>query len=125
MTAKNKPESLFDRLKASLEEGLRHIRGEVELREYDIPAKPPVMKSAEIVDLRERLELSQATFSGLLNVSLSTLTLWEEGKRKPTGAAARLLQVYAERPDVVNSMTHGRNGETVKPHKRTKAPANV
>ena len=43
--------------------------------------------------IRENLHLSQAVFAAYLNASISTVQKWENGDKKPSGAAARLLSV--------------------------------
>lgn len=42
--------------------------------------------------VRRRLGLSQVEFSHRIDVSLETIQNWEQGKRKPTGAAKALLK---------------------------------
>ena len=50
---------------------------------------------------RTRLRLSQNKFAALLGISVKTLHNWEQGRRKPTGAARVLLRVAARHPEVV------------------------
>jgi putative transcriptional regulator len=50
---------------------------------------------------RARLGLSQGKFAELLGISVKTLHNWEQGRRKPTGAARALLRVAALHPDAV------------------------
>lgn len=49
---------------------------------------------------RARTGLSQARFAAVLGVSARTLQEWEQGRRKPTGAARALLTIAAKRPKV-------------------------
>ncbi len=50
---------------------------------------------------RARLGLSQSQFAELLGISVKTLHNWEQGRRKPTGAARVLLRVAAVHPEAV------------------------
>jgi putative transcriptional regulator len=50
---------------------------------------------------RTRLRLSQNKFAELLGISVKTLHNWEQGRRKPTGAARVLLRVASRHPQVV------------------------
>jgi len=50
---------------------------------------------------RTRLRLSKDKFAELLGISVKTLHNWEQGRRKPTGAARVLLRVAARHPEVV------------------------
>jgi putative transcriptional regulator len=59
----------------------------------DALPKVDVFSPAEIAKLRERAGVSQAVLAGFLNVAVNTVSLWERGERKPTGAALKLLNV--------------------------------
>ena len=48
--------------------------------------------------VRERLGFSQAEFAQRIDVSLDTIRNWEQGKRRPTGAAKALLKVLDKAP---------------------------
>lgn len=50
---------------------------------------------------RSKLRLSQNKFAALLGISVKTLHNWEQGRRKPTGAARVLLRVAARHPEIV------------------------
>ena len=51
-----------------------------------------------IAATRTRLRLSQIKFAELLGISVKTLHNWEQGRRKPTGAARVLLRVASRHP---------------------------
>lgn len=51
------------------------------------------LSSAEIAEVREQPGVSQAVLAGFLNVAVNTVSQWERGKRRPTGAAQKLLHV--------------------------------
>ncbi len=70
-----------------------------------LPARPaPIPSAARIVALRRRLRCSQPAFASLLNVSAPTVRAWEQNLRRPHGAAARLLQLLAAKPTVVQDV---------------------
>ena len=50
---------------------------------------------------RQKLGLSQSKFADLLGISLRTLHHWEQGTRKPSGAARVLLTIAGTHPKVV------------------------
>jgi putative transcriptional regulator len=50
---------------------------------------------------RQKLGLSQSKFAALLGVSLRTLHHWEQGTRKPSGAAQVLLKIAGTHPEIV------------------------
>jgi putative transcriptional regulator len=94
---------LFERLKASLEEGIRHANGEVALRTttLELPDPPPEVRAEELTRLRLESGMSQDAFARLLNVSARTVRGWERGARKPSQAALRLIQVFRADPSGV------------------------
>jgi putative transcriptional regulator len=93
--------SFFDRLKSGLEEGIQFARGELDLRTTALPDLPPPLAAREVVRLRQQLNMSQRVFARTLNVSPKTVQSWEQGERRPSQAALRLLQVLGARPEVV------------------------
>ena len=54
-----------------------------------------------VAGVRARLNLNQIEFARLLGISVDTLQNWEQGRRKPTGAARVLLKVAARHPEAV------------------------
>ena len=48
--------------------------------------------------VRKRLGLTQEEFSLRIEVPLNTIRNWEQGKRKPTGAASALLMILDKAP---------------------------
>jgi putative transcriptional regulator len=92
----------FAELKLSLELALQHARGERhDLRTTVLPAPPKPMKKQEIVKLRQQLNLSQAVFASVLNVSVKTVQAWEQGLRQPSDAALKLLTIAKKHPEVL------------------------
>ena len=66
---------LFERLKAGLEEGIRHAKGEITLKTttLELPDRPPEVGAAELTKVRLASGMSQALFARLLNVSTKTV----------------------------------------------------
>ena len=50
--------------------------------------------------VRKRLGLTQAQLSLRIGVSVDTIRNWEQGKRRPTGAAQALLKVLNKAPEI-------------------------
>jgi putative transcriptional regulator len=91
---------LFERLKTGMEQAIRHSNGEIALKTtvIELPDPPPVILAEEVARLRLDHEMSQAVFARLLNVSTKTVQSWEQGTRKPSRAALRLIQIFGEDP---------------------------
>lgn len=67
-------------------------------------AAAPEYPNLRVSRLRARLKLSQPLFAQALNVSAETVRAWEQGKRRPDGAALRLLQITEKHPSLLLSM---------------------
>ncbi len=80
-------------------------RRRVALRQAQVNlTKPaPEVTARDVLRLRQRLKLSQPEFAALLNVPTVTAISWEKGRRKPSGAALRLLQIAKRHPEVLNA----------------------
>ena len=95
MTDEYMNDEIFAELMESVREGGAILRGEKEAsRTFNVEAP-------NVKEIRERFELSQTEFAALLGISIKTLQNWEQGRRKPRGAARVLLQVAAKHPDAV------------------------
>ena len=87
-------------------EGIKEIKrfkkGEVDLKARNLNEPSP----AGII--RKKLRLSQSAFASLMGVSPRTIQDWEQGRRKPDGAARVLLCVAAKHPQIVLETVHGK-----------------
>src|SRR4051794_33080197 len=94
-----KPAVLFDpaELVARVE---GFAAGRQAAREHTIKLPPPVkaIPAKEIRAIRLGLGCTQVEFAALLNVPAVTAISWENGTRKPSGAALRLLAVARHHP---------------------------
>ena len=55
-------------------------------------------------EARAKVGLSQSAFAQLLGVSLRTLQDWEQGRRRPAGAAQTLLRVASQHPEALRGL---------------------
>lgn len=97
MTKKAAPKSRILQAVHESAKGL-HRAGLIDTRrmhEYDALCLPPVPEysPSKIKAIRARHNLSQAVMAAALNASLSTVRQWEIGQKKPSGPAAKLLNV--------------------------------
>lgn len=94
----------FEELKTGAEEALAHAqRKMVTLRTRSVIRKKPStpFSPRRIRSIRMRLNVSQPVFAELLYVSKATATKWEQGLRKPSGSALRLLEIAEKQPEVL------------------------
>ena len=54
-----------------------------------------------IAATRHKLGLSQLGFAEMLGISVRTLHHWEQGTRKPSGAARVLLRIAGKNPEMI------------------------
>ena len=88
--------------KASFEQLVQSVKQAGEIRRgKKRPSRRFVFKPANIRAIRERLGLSQAQFSLLIGISVSTLQNWEQGRREPEGPARALLRVADRNPEAL------------------------
>ncbi len=61
----------------------------------------------EVAAARLRTGLSQAQFARALHISPRTLQEWEQGRRKPSGAARALIEIAFKHPEVIVETIRG------------------
>jgi len=66
-----------------------------------LPAHVEGIRPQEVRAIRRKMKVSQAVFARLLNVPVVTEASWEIGRRNPSGAALRLLQIAKREPQVL------------------------
>jgi putative transcriptional regulator len=67
----------------------------ITMREIERLCLPPLptLTAEAIRRIRDKAQMSQAAFADYLNVGTSTVAQWEQGKKKPSGASVRLLDL--------------------------------
>lgn len=72
--------------------------------------KPPGMRvhvievpAVDVAALRQRLRMSQTTFSRTFGLDVRSLQKWEQGTRVPDQAARTLLRVIERNPEAVKA----------------------
>jgi putative transcriptional regulator len=69
------------------------------VRKVEMPDDPKPYTAAAVRATRARLNVSQAVFARLVGVSTVLAQSWEQGTRKPSKLARRLLDEINENPD--------------------------
>ncbi len=70
----------------------------ITMREYERLCLPEVQTPSpkKIKSIRLREKASQPVFAQILNISASTVKQWEQGVKRPSGAAVVLLNIVEE-----------------------------
>lgn len=86
------------------------ISGIKEMNEIRAGKRKPVrvtrLDKNEVVDVRQKLNLSQTQFASAFGISVSTLRNWEQGHRNPTGPAVVLIKVAKRHPRAILEAIH-------------------
>ena len=91
---------LFSELLTSVQEAGKIMRGELPAAQaHEIP-------EPEVKRIREQIGFSQAKFATLIGVSIRTIQNWEQGHRRPTGAAKVLLRLVQADPEAIFKNLH-------------------
>jgi len=85
-------QELFDELLGSVKEAGQIVKGKRR------SSRTFVVEALDVRNIRENLNLSQYQFAALVHVSVKTLRNWEQGIRRPGGAAAALLTAIRNDP---------------------------
>jgi putative transcriptional regulator len=64
-------------------------------------ARKTVIELSPIAETRHKVGLSQSQFAKTIGISVNTLKSWEQGQRKPSGAADVLLGLLDRHPELV------------------------
>lgn len=71
-----------------------------------VAARVSTRQTPDVRAVRKQLNLKRADLAEMLGVSPRTLESWEQGKRKPSGAASVLLRIAMKNPNVVLEALH-------------------
>ena len=94
----------FAELKKAMEDALAFEHGkrrDLKIKRIQAPRPPKAMSSREIIQIRRKLNCSQAVFAMMLNISPKTVQAWEQGSREPGDAALKLLSIAKKHPEVL------------------------
>ncbi|TDQ39968.1 helix-turn-helix domain-containing protein [Thiopseudomonas denitrificans] len=81
-------------IQAELLEGLQEMAA-------DMPAASHRITQTDVALARQKAQMSQASFAKTLGVSVRTLESWEQGARRPSGAARSLIKLFIKHPEFV------------------------
>ena len=98
-------DKLFQELLKSIQQADSIIKGDLP------PSRVFVLEANSVRVIRESLGLSQDRFAALIHVAPSTLRNWEQGRRKPGGAASALLTAIRNDPANVFAALNAKPGE--------------
>ncbi len=97
--------SLFGEIAEGLDALAGERTGRRTLRTHPVELRPaPGVTAEELVELRERLDVSRALFAAWLRTNVRTLENWEQGRARPNAQAALLIHLVRRYPDTVERL---------------------
>ncbi|RJG46698.1 transcriptional regulator [Mesorhizobium sp. DCY119] len=81
----------------AFEEMAAHLRGEIDVESYEVPAD--VLTPERIREIRRRVARSTKAFEAEFHISARTMESYEQGRRKPDAAMTTLLRIIEKEPD--------------------------
>jgi putative transcriptional regulator len=87
----------MEKFQQDLLKSVRQMKADKAARKTQVALSP-------IAEARNRLGMSQSELAALMGVSPRTLQDWEQGRRKPTGAAQTLLRVAIAHPEALRDL---------------------
>jgi putative transcriptional regulator len=95
---------LFVELSSALVEAKEHSKGKLTLKTHHVnDVRELDISPKEILNLREKFNMSRGVFASLLHTSPRTLENWEQGRSAPNGQAITLLKLVQRHPE---TLTH-------------------
>lgn len=94
---------LFSELSSALSEVKQHSQGKLTLRTHVVSNSKDLNISAnEIVNIREKFNMSRGVFARYLHTSSRTLENWEQGRSVPNCQAVTLLRLVQQHPETLS-----------------------
>ncbi len=97
--------NLFDELMEGVDALAQARKGKATLRTHTVERIGPAnVTAAELVALRQRLNVSRAVMAARLRTNPRTLENWEQGRAKPNAQAALLIRLVARYPETMERL---------------------
>ncbi|MBC3487357.1 transcriptional regulator [Pseudomonas kermanshahensis] len=99
------PRNLFTELTEGLHALAEERQGKKTLRSHKVSfSQLPPLAPNELLELRQRLNMSRAVFANYLRTNARTLESWEQGRSKPNAQAVTLIRLVQRFPETVDHL---------------------
>lgn len=103
---------MFNLLKEGLEEAIKYEQGfskkvrikKIRIDAVEVPKQPKEYQAKDILELRKKMNCSQSLMAAYMNVSPNTIQAWEQGVRRPSHSALRLIEIMDKGPTFLASL---------------------
>ena len=97
--------NLAEELAQSINEFQEHDAGQRTLRTTEVEMLPPVeMTAADLVALRESLNMSRAVFAATMRANIRSVENWEQGRSKINQTTAALFKLVGQHPENIRHL---------------------
>ncbi len=84
------------------DEPIKEIEAKLTIRRIKLELAPRPVNAEEVKAIRKQFGVSQAVFASFLQVHSRTVQHWEQGRKKVTGTASRILAEMILHPEYWN-----------------------
>jgi putative transcriptional regulator len=98
----------FDSIMAGLQDALAYAKGDRKRGRIHVIK----VAAVDVRKARKKLGMSQDRFAQSFGVSVATVRNWEQGRRRPEGAARVLLRVIEREPEAVRRALSSARGKS-------------
>ena len=99
------PRNLFTELTEGFDALADERAGKMTLRTHKVTLKELApLAPNELLELRERLNMSRAVFANYLRTNARTLENWEQGRSRPNAQAIALIRLVQRFPETVEHL---------------------
>jgi putative transcriptional regulator len=97
--------NLFEELNEGFNALKDERQGKVTLKQHRLEkVSTPTVTSFDLLNLRQKLNVSQAVLAQYLRTNKRTLENWEQGRAKPNAQAAVLIKMVEKYPDTIERL---------------------
>ncbi|WP_194788375.1 helix-turn-helix domain-containing protein [Pseudomonas sp. UFMG81] len=99
------PRNIFTELTEGFDALASERSGKLTLRSHKVAFEQlaPLIPN-ELIELRERLNMSRAVFAAYLRTNVRTLENWEQGRSQPNAQAIALIRLVQKYPETVEHL---------------------
>ncbi|WEK30665.1 MAG: transcriptional regulator [Candidatus Pseudomonas phytovorans] len=99
------PRNLFTELTEGFDALAQERQGKKTLRSHKVSfTELATLAPNELLELRQRLNMSRALFANYLRTNARTLENWEQGRSKPNAQAVALIRLVQKYPETVDHL---------------------
>ncbi|MFJ4155078.1 helix-turn-helix domain-containing protein [Pseudomonas sp. NPDC089752] len=99
------PRNLFTELTEGFDALANERAGKMTLRTHKVTFQELApLAPNELIELRERLNMSRALFANYLRTNARTLENWEQGRSRPNAQAIALIRLVQKFPETVDRL---------------------